>query len=77
MRLVTPNMPMMNAMIIPQPTPHPLPPVQFKSSVRHHGDTKVSKSKSSSSNNYHSSHKSMHTNNETNLIVLSSSPSNV
>lgn len=50
-------------------------PMYKSASTRHHSDIKISKSiRSSSSKHYHSSHK--HASNETNLIVLSSSPSN-
>lgn len=58
--------------------PVPVQPYPFKSnSSRHHNDAKVLKSsRTSSSKHYHSSHKSMHVSNDTNLIVLSSSPSN-
>lgn len=61
-----------------EPAQPPQPPFMYKSNnIRHHNDIKLSKSKTSSSKTYHSSsHKSLHPSNETNLIVLSSSPSN-
>lgn len=74
--------------LAPPPSVAVQPPAYpFKvNSSRHHSDAKVSKSSrsstssssSSSSKHYHSSsHKpSLHTTNDTNLIVLSSSPSN-
>lgn len=79
---IHPPLPPPSTVVVQQPA------YPFKvNSSRHHSDSKVSKSSrsstsssssSSSSKHYHSSsHKpSMHTSNDTNLIVLSSSPSN-
>lgn len=85
-------MPMMKSMTIPPPiiqqvppaiqqlpSVQPVQPYPYKTSTssRHHSVAKASKSnRSSSSKHYHSSHKPIHASNETNLIVLSSSPSN-
>lgn len=87
--IISPSQPMMPIMInVPPPIQQmnvqqmtPIQPYPYNSNSnngRYHNDAKITKSsRSSSSKHYHSSsNKPMYATNETNLIVISSTPSN-